>query len=372
MIIGERFELPGKVRKALIIQLGDIGDVVWSLPAFRAVSAALPRAQVYLLVREGVGALLEDDPAIAGIFEVQRRRGGLIKGFTAQLAFLVRFRRARFDLVFDLRADERGAFMARLTGAPYRASLAVKDAPWFRNRLFTHLVHPTNENIRLRLGASEQTLRIVRQFGIPTPDTDPRLVVSPAVVTRVRGVLASRGIRPAGDGGSGGGQGFVTLSPFSRWAYKEWPLGNWREVGAWLHREYDLPTVLVGSAGERPRAEALAKDCPARMIDMAGETTLGELAALLSLSRLHVGVDTAAPHIAAAVGTPTISIYGPSDWRDWAPVGDQHQVVAAEMDCSPCHQKGCDGQGRSRCLESISVGSVQEAISRGLSLPRSA
>ncbi len=370
MIIGERFELPDKVRKALIIQLGDIGDVVWSIPAFRAVSAALPWAQVYLLVREGIGTLLAGDPAIAGIFEVKSYQGGLRKQFSAQLAFLARVRSACFDLVFDLRAGERGAFMARLTGAPYRASLVAAEAPWYRNRLFTHLVYPTNENIRLRLGASEQTLRVVRQFGIPTPDTNPRLVVSPAAVSQMRSSLAARGVGPARASGLGNSHGFVTLSPFSRWAYKEWPLDNWRDVGAWLYKEHGLPAVLVGSAGERHRAEELAKNCSGKMIDMAGETTLGELAALLSISRLHVGVDSAAPHIAAAVGTPTISIYGPSDWRDWAPVGDRHQVVTAMMDCSPCHQKGCDGQERSRCLESISVGSVQEAISRALSLPR--
>jgi len=77
-------------------------------------------------------------------------------------------------------------------------------------------------------------------------------------------------------------------------------------------------------------------------------------------------VDSAAPHIAAAVGTPTITIYGPSDWRDWAPVGDKHQVVTSDMDCSPCHRKGCDGQGHSRCLEAISIAEVQEAIGENL------
>ncbi|HOF06054.1 MAG TPA: glycosyltransferase family 9 protein [Syntrophales bacterium] len=368
MIVGERFVLPDNIRKVLIIQLGDIGDVVWSLPAFGAVSAALPRADIFLLVREGIGALLGGDPAIAGIFEVERRRdGGPIKRLAAQLAFLARVRRARFDLVIDLRADERGAFMARLTGAPYRASLAAKDAPWYRNRLFTHLVYPTNENVRLRLGASEQTLRIIRQFGIPTPDTNPRLVVSPAAVSRVKNALSARGVGVPGDPGLGNAPGFVTLGPFSRWAYKEWPLENWSEIASWLFREYGLAAVVVGAAGERERAEALVRRTSAGMFNMAGDTTLGELAALLSLGRLHVGVDSAAPHVAAAVGTPTITIYGPSDWRDWAPVGDGHRVVTAAMDCSPCHQKGCDGQGRSRCLESISVDSVREAISRAVS-----
>jgi len=82
----------------------------------------------------------------------------------------------------------------------------------------------------------------------------------------------------------------------------------------------------------------------------------------LKMSRLHIGVDSAAPHIAAAVGTPTVTIYGPSDWRDWAPPGKKNKVVFPDMDCSPCHQKGCDGSGSSRCLETIDAGKVMAAV----------
>ena len=91
------------------------------------------------------------------------------------------------------------------------------------------------------------------------------------------------------------------------------------------------------------------------------------MAALLQMSRLHIGVDSAAPHIAAAVGTPTITIYGPSDWRDWAPTGDKNMVVLPDMDCSPCHKKGCDGKGRSICLDNLPVEKVQNAVETMLS-----
>ncbi|MDI9569405.1 MAG: glycosyltransferase family 9 protein [Pseudomonadota bacterium] len=349
--------MPDRVRKVLIIQLGDIGDVVWALPTFRAVGAALPRAEIFLLVREGIGALFEADPVVAGVFEVERFAGDIAGRLRRQAAFLLRVRKARFDLVFDLRCDERGAFMARWTGAPFRASLVATDSPWFRNRLFTHLVYPPDENVRVRLGASEQTLRIVRQFGIPTPEAIPTLTISPAAREKMKAALAARDI-PA--------LGFITMNPFSRWTYKEWPSDRWPEIASRLFREYGLPAVLVGSAGERARAGELAKAADGGMVNMTGETTLGELAALLSLSRLHIGVDSAAPHVAAAVGTPTITIYGPSDWRDWAPVGEGHQVVVSDMACSPCHRKGCDGRGWSRCLENIPAEKVWAAMEQAL------
>ena len=94
------------------------------------------------------------------------------------------------------------------------------------------------------------------------------------------------------------------------------------------------------------------------VVDLAGRTSLKELAALLSLSAFHVGIDSAAPHIAAAVGTPTITIYGPTDWRDWAPEGERHRVIEPERDCVPCREKGCRGEGRSECLEDLGAGQV--------------
>jgi len=371
MIKAEHFTLPASIQNILIIQLGDIGDVVWSIPTFWAVKNAYPDANLSLLVREGIGSLFEADPAVKEVFEVKRYQGSLGGRLLAQLAFLKRVRDAGFDLVFDLRSDERGAFMARMTGAPFRASLAYWNVPFYRNRLFTHLVYPANENIRIRLGAAEQSLRIVMGFGIPTGDTVPKLFVEPEALGRMKNLLDNHGVysQAQDDAPNDALTGFITLNPFSRWSYKEWPLDNWVAIGAWLWTQYRLPSVIVGSAMERERAEALAKSGSGLMKihNLVGETNLKELAALLSISRLHVGVDSAAPHIAAAVGTPTITIYGPSDWRDWAPVGEQHQVITLDMDCSPCHQKGCDGQGRSRCLENMSIGQIQAAIMRAVS-----
>jgi len=77
-------------------------------------------------------------------------------------------------------------------------------------------------------------------------------------------------------------------------------------------------------------------------------------------------VDSAAPHIAAATGVPTITIYGPTSWKDWAPVGKDHRVILPEMDCAPCHQKGCDNSGNSRCLEALTAEQVKSIIREAL------
>ena len=353
------------IRRILVVQLGDIGDVVWSTPTFRAVNQYYGEP-VSVLVRQGTGSLLAADPSLHRVFEVPAPSANLFRGALHQTALIRALRAERFDLVFDLRSDDRGAFMTFLTGAPRRASFYYEGVSFWRNRLFTHLAIPPSPRERHR-GAAEQSLRVVRAFGIPTPDEIPRLRVAEGTSRRVDLLLEREGIASEGR--------WVTLNPFSRWPYKEWDPGKWAEVVDRLWREFGVGTVLVGSAPERERAQPLCRKGSA-VWNFAGMTTLAELAALLRRSRLHIGVDSAAPHIAAAVGTPTVTLYGPTDWRDWAPIGDGHKVVVSSLDCVPCFRKGCDGRGTSRCMDELTVDEVMEAVRAALteavSPPRSA
>jgi heptosyltransferase-3 len=97
-------------------------------------------------------------------------------------------------------------------------------------------------------------------------------------------------------------------------------------------------------------------------VNLAGKTSLGELAAVISMSSLHMGVDSAAPHIAAALGTPTVTIHGPTDWRAWRIVNEQQRVVSPAMNCLPCNMTGCEGGGKSRCLEELGEEPVISAV----------
>jgi len=155
-------------------------------------------------------------------------------------------------------------------------------------------------------------------------------------------ILSAAGISP--------GTRFVTVNPFSRWKYKEWGHGKWVEVLDWIHDRYGLPALVVGAKEEAEDAMRIAGSCTPGARSVAGKTTLGELAALLSRSTLHLGVDSAAPHIANAVGTPTVTIFGPSDWRAWMIPDATHRVVCPDDPCVPCHRKGCDHSEVSLCL----------------------
>ncbi|RLB31511.1 MAG: hypothetical protein DRG87_02270, partial [Deltaproteobacteria bacterium] len=101
--------------------------------------------------------------------------------------------------------------------------------------------------------------------------------------------------------------------------------------------------------------------------NLAGKTTIGELAGVLKKCNLVIGIDSATIHIAAAVGTPTVSIYGPSAPVNWAPLGEQHLVIFKDLPCVPCRQKGCNHSGVSRCLQELEVGEVIEVLDKKIS-----
>ncbi len=354
------YKLPPDVKKILLIQLGDIGDVVWTTPAIRAVQDSVPGAEISVLVREGFGDLLEADPAIKNVFETKQSGGNLLARTTGQLAFLRGVRACRFDLAIDLRLGDRGAFLSLLSGARYRVTKHHPEGvPYWRKYFFTHAVVP--EPRHGTYGAAEQSLSFLRGLGIDTGQTSPRLWVTDAVKERVRKILIEDKIDPTARP--------VTINLFARWSYKEWGGQKWIDIINWLGQEFSVPVIIIGSAQERSKAEALIRQCHGQVFNLAGRTTLAELAGLLSLSRLHAGVDSAAPHIAAATGAPTVTIYGPTSWRDWAPVGRQHRVVVPDMDCVPCFKKGCDNSGRSLCLEALEAESVKTAIREALSEP---
>jgi len=329
----------------LLIQLGDIGDVVLTTPTIRAVKETYPDASVSILVRKPFGSLLSFDHNIHEVVESEKYRGSLPHIVREYVAFARRLRQARYDLVIDLRTGDRGAIFSFLTGASVRIGRqGSKNQFWhkiFFSRIIRNLkiapppVHP----------GADQSLRVIREIGIDTNNSTPRLFVAPTDRARAIELLTKAGF--AAD------HGMVTINPFSRWRYKEWDSAKWGEVIDRIWETYRLPTVLIGSQEEAVGCQEIVAERESRTFNLAGKTKLNELAAVISMSKLHLGVDSAAPHIAAALETPTVTIHGPTDWRAWRIVNDQHKIVSPVMDCLPCNMMGCEGSGNSKCLNEL-------------------
>lgn len=333
----------------LLVQLGDIGDIVLTTPTIRATKETYPKARISILVRKPFGNLLLADPNLFEVVETGRIRGSIFHMSHEYVKFIRRLRRARYDLVIDLRTGDRGAILSFLTGAQERVGQHVDKSFW-HDLLFTRIIRDLKVAAPPVHPGADQSLRVVRELGITTKDSTPRLYLAPGDLLRANALLAASGLTPR--------DRMVTINPFSRWKYKEWDNAKWEEVADRLWEERHIPAVLIGSPEEAAACQEIVAGRKGRIINLAGKTTLGELAAIISMSSLHLGVDSAAPHIAAAVGTPTVTIHGPSDWRSWRIVNEHHKFVSAAMNCVPCSMKGCDNSMQSRCLEQVQADSV--------------
>lgn len=335
--------------RVLLVQLGDIGDVVLTTPTIRAVRETYPEAHISILVRKPFGSLLIADPNLHEVVEASKARGLSFHALREHLFFACRLRWARYDLVIDLRASDRGAIYSFFTGAKKRTCRHMAK-PFWHDLLFTELfLDPPYASLPVHPGA-DQSLRIARATGIDTRDSVPRLYVAPNDIAHAVELLAECGLSASNR--------WITINPCSRWKYKEWAYEKWGEVIDLLWQKHQLATVLVGSPEEVYAAGKIVTGRNNHAFNLAGKTSLGELSALLSMSTLHLGVDSAAPHIATAVGVPTLTIFGPGNWKSWTVADDLHRVVTEGMECIPCNRRGCDDSEISLCLEKLSVGSV--------------
>lgn len=275
------------------------------------------------------------------MFNILREYGKLIR----------RLRRVRYDLVINLRTGDRGAIFSFLTGAPIRIGISagVKNQFW-HSILYTRTLKNLTVAPPPAHPGADQSLRIVRGIGIHTSDTLPRLFISPQTQARTKGLLMEYGLAPE--------TRWITINPFSRWKYKKWDNEKWRKVVDWLWEDHRIPVVLIGSPEESVGCQEIAAGREDHTINLAGKTSLQELAAVISMSFLHAGVDSAAPHIAAALEIPTITIHGPSDWRGWRITNDMHRIAAPTLECVPCNRRGCDDTGSSLCLEQLGANAV--------------
>jgi predicted lipopolysaccharide heptosyltransferase III len=346
LVKGKNFSLDG-IGRILLIQLGDIGDVVLTTPTIKALKENHPSGEIFVLLRSHAGELLEGCPWVDGVICVNKEKRKFTENIAYQKNFLLGLRRKRFELAIDLRAGTRGAIASFLSGARLRVGRYRGDKRLWRNRLFTHLIRPENE---LRQYSALHSLNILAPFELRIKNTSPELIVTEEKERSAANILRKEKVLPD--------KLLIALHPFSRWRYKEWPIRNYIRLINHMGIRYKVSILITGSIDERDRVSDIAKSSKIDVHNLAGKTSLGELAAILKKCRLLIGIDSAPIHIAAAVGTPTITIFGPSSPINWAPQGKHHYVIYKDLPCVPCRQKGCNNSEVSRCLDELSVEEV--------------
>ena len=349
-----------QVRRALITKLRHHGDVLLASPVFTALARAAPGITIDALVYAETAPMLAGHPAIGQLHTIDRawKHAGIAAQARAEWRLYRALRARDYDLLIHLTEHPRGLALARLL----RPRWAVTREPDKRSALWRrHFTHFYKVPARTERHMVEQNLDALRRIGVYPDLPDRRLVLLPGAPAEARVAALLTEHRLAR-------RGFVQIHPGSRWHFKCWPA---ERTAALIEKiaAQRLRIVLTGAPDERERTlvtailTLLPPAVRADVVDLTGQLTLSELAALTAHARAFAGVDSAPMHIAAAMQTPTLALFGPSSEIAWGPWQVIHRVVTSDRHpCRPCGLDGCGGGKVSECLTTLPVAHVEAAF----------
>lgn len=363
----------GAPRRVLLFRLERIGDLLMTLDALGAVRRRLPNAELHLVVGSWNADLARLIPVIDRVETLDvpwlsRERAPTTLGTLA--AQTARWRRQGFDLAVNFEPDIRSNLLVVASGAARRAGFGSKGG----GALLTD-PQPYDPSSHVAANALRLVERTLPPAGGRADEIDPAAEFphsfddnSASSALRIPEHARARAARLlAARDGSGP---LIGLNPAAGRAVKEWPAERFAAAASRLSEPMKATFVLLGSAAERSHAEAVTRALPAgiRTIDLVGRAPLVDLAAILQRMALLITGDTGPMHLAAAVGTPVLAIFGPSDPRRYAPRHTRSTVVHADLWCRPCNRfrrppARCYGTTPD-CLTGVSVEAVVEAARR--------
>ena len=329
-------------RRILLIKPSSLGDIVHAMPVVAAFKRRWPSAHLTWLVKrqwaeivrriEGVDAVWPVDPTLAS--------------WVGQALAL---RAQRFDLVVDLQGLLRSALVARMTGCTQRVGFANgrEGSPW----LYSHRVPvPTQE-----MHAVDRYLLVAAELGVPVKDVPQfRFRLLSQDVTTLRELFRRKGIDLDAP--------WVAMNVSARWQTKCWPAASFAAVAMQLAARGIGPLVVIGGPDEREASARVRSLTACPIVDLAGETPIGLLPALLSKACVLITNDSGPMHVAAAVGRPVVSIFGPTSAVRTGPYGAGHTVLTHDLPCRPCFSRVCRNAVPLECLESITPEQVVAAV----------
>jgi lipopolysaccharide heptosyltransferase II len=303
------------VEKILVLKPRAIGDVVLSTAVLPNLKGEFPHARIDFLTESFVYPVLEGNPYIDNILTYT-------PGRDSSLAVILRVRKNRYDLVIDLFANPRTAVITLLSGARYRVGYPFK----WRRLAYNILVQPRGD----RVHNVEFNLDALRRIGVTIESASPFFSLDRKSETFAADFVLSKGLNPGE---------FMTFNVGGGWATKRWPAEKFAELSRMIGDHIHRPVVVLYGPGEIHDAR---KICGLSDAILAPQTSLKEMAAITKASYLLVTNDSGPMHIAAALGVPTLAIFGPTDPRLQGPYGNISEVVRNDkLDCLECNLTKC-------------------------------
>jgi predicted lipopolysaccharide heptosyltransferase III len=333
------------VRKVLLVRLRSIGDTVLATPSLFALKRFLPNVKVDILVEDWVAPLLDNHPHVDNVVVLERG------GFMTRARVARELRAGNYDVVYNLHGGTTATFLTRATGARHRVGFKTYQYAQLHN-------HQAPSPLLLwgqqKTHSVEQQLALLGWTGVPVTDR-PRthLGISEQAAKTVNKLLIDAGVNE---------QKIALIHPAAAFATKQWAVESFARVAEFV-TERGFAPVAIAAPNEKALLEKLCSETRVKITTF--DLSLPEVTALAARSQLFVGNDSGIAHIASAVGTPAVVIFGSSNiahWRPWnsAPA----EVVFEEMPCQPCHGYFCEKFEQPECILRVPVGRVIAAIDR--------
>lgn len=344
------------VERILIVKLRSIGDTVLSTPSLIALRRFVPNVQIDILLEDWVAPLLVGHEAIDNVISVG-------KGSLERTKIALKLWRSKYDVAFNLHGGTTATFFTSASRATHR----VGYADYQYSFLYNHLLSSSTDFWKTEFTHSaEQQLALLGFVGVPVQDRPKsKLTVDASALKSIREKYSAKTHSTQ----NGEEAIFALMHPSSLFATKQWSTENFARTAEFL-AERGIRTIAIASRSEVEVLKTL-KDESNAPIQTFDDLTLPEITALASMAKVFVGNDSGIAHIAAAVGTPSVVIFGSSNRNHWRPwTNAPNEMVFEPLPCQPCPGYTCEVFGAPKCILSVAPGAVFTALERILSNPK--
>lgn len=341
---------PHRVPRVLVIRRRYLGDIVLLGSVLRNLRLRWPTAWLTVLTETAYAGVLRLNPDVDSTLTFPRRA-------TDWFRFVRTLRRVGFTHVLDFDNTEKTAIVTRITGAPIRATFDRELIPFRYGWLYTHTAKVTNAFYDSH-HITETYLALPAAIGVPVTSHEVRLVPRPDDVACAQKLVAKGGNK-------------VLVHPGTRSPFRVWPVGRFAEVCDRLQDKLGAQVFLIAGPGEQPLVEQIRSLARTHVVTLDAPRDIGRLAALFAQFDALLCHDSGPMHVAAAVGTPVVALYGSQNATIWRPLGQRHTILQPPLPCAcigaeaptPCVPVD---SYRSYCVRHLAADDVFAAITRTL------
>lgn len=341
----------------LIVKTSAIGDVIHTLPALHSLRRHYPQAYITWVVEEAAADIIAGHPELDRVLVSKRKRWlqalkngpNRLQAWRELRAFIRELRDTRYDLLIDFQGLLKSGMLVALSRAKRKVGFGRGMEHAECSYIFLNEKVPA---VDMNIHAVDRGLMLLAAIGVKTEEVVFNLPLSDEHFQQIESLLRSKGIAEPSQ--------VIPINPVATWPTKLWDNAGFAHVADWLIGQ-GRQVVFTGGKGDRKIIDDIIGRMRHPAASVAGETTLKTLAALYRMAPLVVSTDTGPMHLAAAMGTPVVAVFGSTaPWRT-GPYGKRHHVVRLDLPCSPCLKRECDHRS---CMNDLAPDLVIDAIKR--------